>query len=123
MNSTTLSLTLLSVTISALAQIALKLGVSSPAVQKAMASSAADGFWALAFNPRVLAGFGLYGLGAIGWLIVLSKIDVSQAYPFLGLGILITFAMGHFFLGEPASWSRIAGMMLVIAGIALVARS
>ena len=123
MNLTTLSFTLLSVMISALAQVTLKLGVSSPTVQNAMASSTMDAVWALALNPRVIGGFALYGMGAMSWLFVLSKVDVSQAYPFVGLSIAMTFVAGHFLLGEPAPVLRIVGIALVVAGITLVARN
>ena len=124
MNWTTLGFTLLSVTISAFAQITLKLGVSLPVVQKAMASSVAmDIASALVFNPRIIAGFALYGLGAITWLFVLARVDVSQAYPFMGLGVIMSFLAGHFLLGEPVSLLRIAGMALVVSGVAIVAQS
>jgi drug/metabolite transporter (DMT)-like permease len=123
MNASTLSLTLLSVTIAALAQITLKIGVSTQAIREALASSPVDFFVALALNPQVIAGFALYGLGAMSWVVVLTRVDVSQAYPFVGLSILLAFALGHFLLGEPLSIIRIAGMLLVVSGIVLVAQS
>ena len=123
MNPMTLAPILLSVTISALAQISLKLGMSSSAVQRAMTWSTLDIFYAVAFNPFVIGGFVLYGLGAISWLFVLARVDVSQAYPFMGLGLLMTFVIGYVALHEPITSLRAAGMFLVIAGIAIVARS
>jgi drug/metabolite transporter (DMT)-like permease len=124
MNPSILALTLLSVTISALGQITLKLGVSTQAVRQAMASSSSiDFFWALALNPLVVAGFALYGLGAISWVMVLTRVDVSQAYPFVGLSILLAFALGHFLLSEPVSLMRIAGMVLIVGGVILVAQN
>ena len=123
MNPATLALILLSVTISALAQISLKLGMSSAAVQRAMTWSTLDTVYAVAFNPFVIGGFVLYGIGAISWLFVLARIDVSQAYPFMGLGLLMTFIIGYVALHEPITSLRAAGMLLVITGIAIVARS
>jgi len=123
MNASTLALTLLSVTIAALAQITLKIGVSTQTIREALASSPVDFFVALALNPYVIAGFALYGLGAMSWVVVLTRVDVSQAYPFVGLSILLAFGLGHFLLGEPLSMIRIAGMLLVVSGIVLVAQS
>jgi drug/metabolite transporter (DMT)-like permease len=123
MNPATLALILVSVTISALAQVSLKLGMSSSAVQQAMTSPATKLIYAVACTPAILAGLTLYGLGMVSWLFVLAKIDVSQAYPFMGLGIVVTLAIGYFFLNEPVNAFRAAGMLLVITGIALVSQS
>jgi hypothetical protein len=41
--------------------------------------------WVAASNIQVIAGLGLYTLGAILWLLVLARVDVSLAYPFVGL--------------------------------------
>jgi drug/metabolite transporter (DMT)-like permease len=122
MNPATLALILLSVTISALAQISLKLGMSSSAVQHAMTMPTTDLVYAVMRSPALLAGLVLYGLGMIVWLSVLAKIDVSQAYPFMGLGIVLTFAIGYLFLHEPINSFRAVGMLLVVGGIVLVAQ-
>jgi multidrug transporter EmrE-like cation transporter len=122
MSPASLALILVTVTISALAQIGLKVGMSSAAVQSATASSSGI-LYAAAQNPMVLGGLALYGLGALGWLLVLARVDVGQAYPFMGLSIVLTFSMGHFLLQEPFSAFRIAGMLLVVAGVGLVAQN
>lgn len=70
----------------------------------------------------VLGGFVLYGLGAVVWLGVLSKWDVSKAYPLVGLGFLFTVAIG-FLLGEEVSVPRVIGVALICAGVFLVGRS
>jgi drug/metabolite transporter (DMT)-like permease len=123
MNPTTLALILLSVTISAMAQISLKLGMSSAVVQHAITESRSDLFYAVVFNRAIVGGFTLYGIGAISWLFVLAKVDVSQAYPFMGLGLVMTFAIGYFILHEPITALRTVGMLLVVTGIGIVARS
>ncbi len=122
MNAGTLALTLLSVTISALGQISLKIGMSSPAVQRAMATSTLNLFSAAASSPAVLGGLMLYGMGALSWLLVLAKVDVNRAYPFVGIAIVLTITIGHFFLREPLSALRMMGVLFVVAGIVLVAQ-
>ena len=119
----TLALILLSVSLSAFAQIALKHGMSSVQAQRALAANDVSHLTAIAANPYVLLGFALYGLGAILWLGVLAKIDVGQAYPFVGLGFLLTLAFAVAFLGESVSVARLAGTALIVAGVALVAAS
>jgi multidrug transporter EmrE-like cation transporter len=118
----TLLLILFSVSLSALAQVSFKFGVNETS-----AASLKEG-GALAFalalvTPGVLGGLALYGLGTLIWLSVLRRIDVSQAYPFIGLGIALTGIMGYFFFGEALSLQRVLGMLLIIGGIVVVAWS
>ncbi|MFO1417925.1 MAG: hypothetical protein U1E83_04585 [Methylotetracoccus sp.] len=115
-------LTLISVTISAVAQIVLKHGMSSPSTQSALADGGLAAALGIASNPFIWLGFGLYGFGAVLWLGVLAKIDVSQAYPFVGIGFLLTMAFGVLILGESFNLTRLAGTLLVVSGVILVAR-
>ena len=57
------------------------------------------------------------------WLWVLSKVDLSVAYPFVGLSFLVTMAFGAFLLEESVTPSRIAGTLLIAVGCILVGRS
>jgi drug/metabolite transporter (DMT)-like permease len=73
-------------------------------------------------NKYVLGGFLLYGMGAVIWLGVLSKWDVSKAYPLVGLGFALTVVVG-LIAGEHVSPLRAGGVALICAGVFLVARS
>jgi drug/metabolite transporter (DMT)-like permease len=117
-------LILLSVTISALAQVALKRGVSAVAVQAALDRGALlEKVFVVATSPMIALGIALYGLGAVVWILVLARIDVSQAYPFVGLGFIITLAFGVFVLGENVTMTRLIGVGLVAAGIIFISQS
>lgn len=115
-----LALIVVSVAISALAQIALKSGMSSVSVQKTLGASPWETLSAALTTPSVLAGLGLYGAGALLWLYVLARVDVSVAYPFVGLGFVLTAAFAILILGEPVNALRLAGTGLVVAGVVLV---
>lgn len=52
---------------------------------------------------------------------MLSRLDVSLAYPLVSLGFVFTFAVGIGWLGEPFSWQRLGGCGLIVAGVALLA--
>ena len=119
----TLTLIFLSVSLSACAQIVLKHGMSSAQAQGALTGSDTSGLAAIVTNPYIAIGFVLYGLGAVLWLGVLAKIDVGQAYPFVGLGFVLTMGFGILFLGEAFNFTRAAGTLLVIGGVVLVASS
>jgi len=123
MNLSVLGLILLSVTLSAVAQIVLKHGMTAAATREAMAAGGLHAVTTILTNLYVIGGLALYGLGMVFWLGVLSRVDVSQAYPFVGLGFLLTMAFGILLLGEPFSIGRATGTLMVLAGVLLVARS
>jgi drug/metabolite transporter (DMT)-like permease len=118
-------LILVSVLLTAGAQILLKAGMSSTGVQAALAAQKAplDLVLAVALSPLVVVGLVCFGLAAVVWLMVLSKIPVSQAYPFVALATVITVLGGHFLMGEPISALRIAGVAAIGAGVVLVSFS
>ncbi|MSP68551.1 MAG: hypothetical protein EXQ96_10810, partial [Alphaproteobacteria bacterium] len=78
---------------------------------------------AVACSPLVFTGLALYGFAAGFWLFVLARIDVSVAYPFVGIGFLLTMAFGALFLGESINATRLVGTLLVAGGVYLVAQS
>jgi drug/metabolite transporter (DMT)-like permease len=120
----TITLAVLCVLLSTAAQIALKMGVSSPSVQSALMSKRAGLFLARALaNPIVITGFSLYVISVIAWLLVLAKLAVSFAYPFVSLGFVLIAVYAHFGLHEPLSTFRIVGISLIFAGVLLVAKS
>ena len=120
----TFLLVLFSVALSAFAQILLKAGMSSGPVQKALASSSGiEALLIVALTPAVFLGLLTFGFSAMVWLIVLSRIDVSYAYPCMALGIVATVLAGHLMLGEPLTAARIAGVAMIVAGVGVVAFS
>jgi multidrug transporter EmrE-like cation transporter len=112
-----------SIGMSVAAQFALKAGMSSVAVKAAMAQPLdfSTGLTLLT-QPWVMAGFALYGLGAVVWLSVLSHWDVSKAYPLVGLGFAFTVLIG-FVIGENVTPQRACGVMLICAGVWIVAQT
>lgn len=122
MAPSTLALILVSVTLSAFAQIAFKLGVTTVR-DGAPATSAPATLLGYLLSPGVIAGLALYGVGTLLWLGVLSRVEVSQAYPFVGLGFVLTAVLGAVLFGDALSAPRIAGTLLVVLGIVLIAGS
>jgi multidrug transporter EmrE-like cation transporter len=116
-------LILASVSLSALAQIVLKAGMSTPSVVGAMHNAAARDFvFEVATNPRVVGGLTLYFASAALWLLVLARMPVSAAYPFVGLGFVMTLLLGWLFLDETVNAVRLGGTLLVALGVVLIAR-
>ena len=119
----TFPLILASVALSALAQIALKYGMSSLTVQKSIKTGLpGDMVINIASNPMVMLGIGLYFGSMLIWLFVLSKVDVSYAYPFVALGFVFTALLGRWVFHDEFSVSKIIGTLLIVCGVVVMAR-
>lgn len=112
-----------SIALSVMAQFALKAGMSSSDIKEAMIQPfGLQTIFKLITNKLLLGGFFLYGLGAVIWLIVLSKWDVSKAYPLVGLGFVLSIFIG-FLVGEQITSFRIFGAVLICFGVLLISRT
>jgi drug/metabolite transporter (DMT)-like permease len=111
------------VLLNAFAQLGLKAAtrVSGPLI-------AGDaGMWQRALNllvvPSLWYAIFAYGLSLIVWLVGLSRVPVSQAYPLLSLGYVINIGLAWWLLGEVPNVQRVAGIGVIVLGVVLVARS
>ncbi|WP_439686062.1 EamA domain-containing protein [Cupriavidus oxalaticus] len=71
----------------------------------------------------VLAGLTLYVVSVGVWIIGLSRVDVSVAYPMLSLGYVVNALAAWWLFGEMIGPLRVAGILLILAGVFLIARS
>lgn len=124
MHGVVLALALASIAMGAVAQVLFKVGMSSAAVRAAVAEGGAVAVArAVAFNPGIVGGLTLYGLGTMLWLAVLSRAELSQAYPFIGLSFVLTAGMSYVLFNDAITLSRVLGILLIVAGVVLVGRS
>jgi len=73
--------------------------------------------------PYILIGFALYGVSAILWLDVLSKLDFSVAFPMVSITYIGTLVVGRFMFNEQVNTIRILGVLLICSGVFFVIRS
>lgn len=119
----TFLLILVSVAMSAMAQVLLKTGVSQGDVHLSLEHQAwTASAWLVATNPWVLGGLLLYFLSAAVWLLVLARVELSFAYPFVGLGFILTMFLGWWLMGDNVGFLRVVGTLLIAAGVVLIAR-
>ena len=78
---------------------------------------------AVVFNPWFIGGMTCYAVSIGVWLIVLSKLEVSVAYPLLSIGYIITAFVGFFFLGENVTLLRVFGIALICGGLFFITRT
>lgn len=64
-----------------------------------------------------------YALSILLWMAVLSKVEVSFAYPFLSIGYVVAAVVGYYFFGESLSVIRIVGIVIICIGVYLISRS
>ncbi len=112
-----LGLALFCVCLTAAAQVLLKMGMSSPAIQQAMSGGMRSVYWLALTSPSIWGGMICFGASAGLWLLVLGKLEVSMAYPLISLGVVLTTLAGIFILGESVSIYKVLGVSLVIAGV------
>lgn len=74
-------------------------------------------------TPAVLGGFILIFGGSLFWLSVISKVNLSWAYPMLSMSYVIVVFLSALFFSEQITAWRIAGVMTIIAGVFMVYRS
>lgn len=117
-------LILASIGLSVLGQYALKLGARQLGqVGVEDAGRAVSLVWSAAANPYLIAGLACYALGAVTWIMVLTRVPLSWAYPILALNQVLILIIAATFLGEHVSAMRWAGVMLIVTGVFLVSRS
>ena len=92
---------------------ALKLG-------KVGASNVVSHIIGMATTPEVVAGFGLYGLGAIAYILLLTRVNLSVASPSIALSYVFAVLIGYFVFKEAIPAQRVVGLGFIVCGVLLV---
>lgn len=108
-----------SVLLNAIAQLLLKKGMTSLGELELSAQFVLKGV----LNPFIIGGLGIYAISIVSWLIVLARVNVSIAYPFLSLGFIFSAVVAYFAFGEPLSLQKILGIALICAGLVFLTLS
>lgn len=77
----------------------------------------------VAVNLPILTGLSFYVASVVVWLLVLSRVQVSFAYPMLSIGYIVNAVAAYYLFGEPLTSLRLLGIFIIIAGVYLVAQS
>jgi drug/metabolite transporter (DMT)-like permease len=92
---------------------ALRLGKATP-------GNAVSHILSIVTTPELMAGLACYGLGAIAYILLLTRVKLSIAGPSIALVYIFTVLMGYFFFNETIPPTRVAGLGLIISGVLLV---
>lgn len=92
-------------------------------IGSAQVSNATDTVARAAREPRLWLGLALFGISAAFWLVVLSRVPLSVAYPFVGMSYVFVVLLSRFVLHEHVPASRWVGVFVVAAGIVIIGLS
>jgi drug/metabolite transporter (DMT)-like permease len=73
--------------------------------------------------PSLWYALSAYLFSIAVWVVGLSRVPVGQAYPLLSMGYVLNVGLAWWLLGEAPNFQRVLGVAIILAGVALVARS
>lgn len=119
-----IALLLVSVGFATAGQLTLKSAMEAIGrIGTAQVSDAGQTIMRAAKEPRLWIGLTLFGVSALFWLVVLSRVDLSLAYPFVGVSYIVVVALARFMFHEQVPALRWVGVTVIAVGIALIGLS
>ena len=73
----------------------------------------------LASNLPLLGAFAWYGLTALVWFYILTRVPLSAAYPFAIMGTGLIPLIAWLVFKEPVTWQMGGGYVLMLSGLLL----
>jgi multidrug transporter EmrE-like cation transporter len=117
------SFLLTGVLLNAGAQLLLKAGTNVLGVITLTADNWLGQFGRMALEPHIVGGLACYAVSVVVWIIGLSRVPVSIAYPMLSMGYVVNAVAAYYLFGESVTLSRWLGIGFIVIGVWLVARS
>jgi drug/metabolite transporter (DMT)-like permease len=120
----TLALLLISLVFASIAQLLFKIGMDKMGELSFTPISAAIlTVLRIVTAPDIIFGIFFMLLSGLFWFIVLSRAELSFAYPMISLSYIMVALLSYFYLGEQISLVRWVAIIIIILGVAILARS
>ena len=116
-------LIIVTVFLNTVAQLLLKAGMNRLGEFAFTAHNLIESAMKVVINPFIILGLFLYVLSVAFWLLVLSRADVSYAYPMGSLAYILSAVAAYYCFGEQVTLARMVGICVIIAGVYLVSRT
>jgi multidrug transporter EmrE-like cation transporter len=123
MSALSFALVLAGVLLNAAAQLLLKAGTNAVGSFEFAAANAVPMGLKLAVEPHILGGIACYVISVVVWILALSRVEVSIAYPMLSIGYVVNAVAAYYLFGEAVTATRLVGIGIIILGVFIVARS
>lgn len=111
------------VLLNAAAQLLLKAGTNATGVITLTRDNWTETLSQMATESHFIAGAIFYAMSLVVWILGLSRVPVSVAYPMLSLGYVVNAIAAHYLFGEAVTVARWLGIGFIVLGVWLVARS
>lgn len=123
MNFLIFSLIIVEIFLNVAAQLSLKVGMDKIGHFDFCWTNTCPILLKVVLSPWIALGIIIYVFSMIVWLMVLSRAEVSMVYPMTSLGYILSVIAAYFLLGEHFSMLRISGVLVIMFGVFLIARS
>ena len=123
MTPVSLGLLLSGVLLNAAAQLLLKAGTNAVGRFEFSLGNLVPVSMKLAFEPHIAGGLACYVVSLLVWIMGLSRVEVSIAYPMLSIGYVLNAVAAWYLFGESLTAQKLVGIAFIVAGVFLVARS
>ncbi len=123
MNINTFGFILTGILLNAAAQLLLKKGTNAIGAIHLTIDNWFSTAIQVATQWPILGGLACYVISLVVWIIGLSRVDVTIAYPLLSIGYVVNAIGAWYFLGEPLSVQRLLAISVIIVGVALLVKS
>ncbi|MBC3935857.1 MULTISPECIES: EamA family transporter [Undibacterium] len=123
MNIQTFGFILTGIMLNAVAQLLLKKGTNAVGAIHLNAENWLSTGLQLATQLPIIGGLSCYVISVVVWIIGLSRVDVTIAYPLLSIGYIVNAIGAWYFLGEVMSLQRMLAIGIIIIGVALLVKS
>ena len=123
MNALSFSLLMTGVLLNAGAQLLLKAGTNAIGAFEYSGANILPVGMKLATEPHIVGGLGCYVISVVVWILALSRVEVSIAYPLLSVGYVVNAIAAYYLFGEAVTPLRLTGIGVIIVGVYMVARS
>ncbi|TMH03415.1 MAG: 4-amino-4-deoxy-L-arabinose transferase [Betaproteobacteria bacterium] len=111
------------VLLNAVAQLLLKAGTNVLGVITLTRANWTSEFGRMAVEPHFIAGTACYVVSLVVWILGLSRVPVSVAYPMLSIGYVVNAIAAYYLFGEALTVTRWTGIAFIVLGVWLVART
>src|SRR5439155_12542466 len=105
------------------APLLLKAGTNAVGHFEFSADNVLPGGMRLAFEPHSAGGVACYVVSLVVWILGLSRVEVSIAYPMLSIGYVLNAVAAWYLFGESLTAQKLIGIAFIVTGVFLVARS
>ncbi len=123
MNPVSLACILIGVALNASAQLLLKAGVRAVGHFEFTVANIVPVGLRIAVQWPIIGGLACYVISVGVWIVGLSRVDVSIAYPMLSLGYVINAFLAWYLFGEVLTMQRLAGIAIILIGVVVLTRS